>query len=142
MEWAEEVATGSIKGFFEITSGIKLLSKVSIDVKTLLPLVATILGFGGISVHLQVASMISHTDLSLKPYLLGKTLHGIFAGILTYLFLQYTNFLELEAIETFSRLTVQQMNGVTGSGNLLVLTLSGILLLSLVVLFVQKKKVS
>ena len=88
---------------------------------------------------MQVASIIKHTDLSLKPYLLGKTLHGIFAGIITYLFLNYTDFLESEAVETFSSLTFHQINGVTGSGNLLLLTLFGIILFSLMVLLFRKK---
>lgn len=132
---------GSFKGFLEITSGIKILSSLSIDINILLPLIALILGFGGISVHMQVASIISHTDLSLKPYLIGKTLHGIFAGIITYCILNYTNFFNLEAVETFSSITLNQINGITGSGNLLILTLSVIILLSLIVLLFHKKTV-
>ena len=130
---------GSFKGFLEITSGIKLLSSIYCDINKLLPIVATILGFGGISVHMQVASIISHTDLSIKPYLLGKTLHGIFAGIITYYFLNYTNFFSLEAVETFSSIAVKQIACTNGSGNLLLLTFTGIILLSLFLLLFRKK---
>ena len=138
-EFANEVATGSFKGFLEITSGIKLLSNISIDINTLLPLVASILGFGGISVHMQVASIISKTDLSIKPYLLGKTLHGIFAGIITYFILNYTNFFQLEAVETFSSMAFNQISGITGSGNLLIIAFTGIILLCLTLLLFYKK---
>lgn len=133
---------GSFKGFLEITSGIKLLSNISCDIDTLLPIVATILGFGGISVHMQVASIISHTDLSIKPYLLGKSLHGILAGFITYYILNYTNFFNLKAVETFSSITVNQINGVTGSGNLLLLTFFGIILLGLFTLLFSKKTIN
>lgn len=90
---------------------------------------------------MQVASIISHTDLSLKPYLIGKVLHGVFAGIITYCILNYTNFFNLEAVESFSSITLNQINGITGSGNLLILTLSVIILLSLIVLLFHKKTV-
>lgn len=133
---------GSFKGFLEITSGIKLLSNISCNIDTLLPIVATILGFGGISVHMQVASIISHTDLSIKPYLLGKSLHGILAGIITYYVLNYTNFFNSETVETFSSITVNQIKGVTGSGNLLLLTFFGIILLGLFTLLFNKKTIN
>ena len=133
---------GSFKGFLEITNGIKLLSNISCDIDTLLPIVATILGFGGISVHMQVASIISHTDLSIKPYLLGKSLHGILAGIITYYVLNYTNFFNSETVETFSSITVNQIKGVTGSGNLLLLTFFGIILLGLFTLLFNKKTIN
>lgn len=132
---------GSFKGFLEITNGIKLLSNISCDIDTLLPIVATILGFGGISVHMQVASIISHTDLSLKPYLVGKMLHGILAGIITYYILNYTNFFNLEAVETFSSVTVNQISGATGSGNLLIMAFSSIVLSYLFLLLFKGKKV-
>jgi len=138
-DFVQEISTGYFKGVLEITSGIKFLSTLQIDIHTILPLVATILGFGGISVHMQVASIISHTDLSLKPYLLGKTLHGIFAGLITYCILNYTNFFQLEAVETFSSITLNEIRGITGSGNLLIITLSALFLLSLFVLLFHKK---
>lgn len=138
----KKLLAGSFKGFLEITSGIKLLSNISCDINTLLPIVATILGFGGISVHMQVASIISHTDLSIRPYLLGKSFHGILAGILTYYVLNYTNFFNSEAVETFSSINVNQISGITGSGNLLFLTFFGIILLGLFTLLFSKKNIN
>ena len=45
---------------------------------------AIILGFGGFSVFLQVLSIASKSDLSIKTYLYGKFSQGIVAGIYTY----------------------------------------------------------
>ena len=46
---------------------------------------AILLGFGGLSVLLQVFSIVSKSDLSIKPYVIGKILHGVFAGFYTFL---------------------------------------------------------
>jgi len=43
--------------------------------------VSLLLGWAGLSVHFQVYSIISHTDISIKPYLFGKMLQGVFAAI-------------------------------------------------------------
>ena len=45
---------------------------------------AFLLGFGGISVMLQVFSIVAKTDLSMKSYVLGKLLHGIIAAFYTF----------------------------------------------------------
>ena len=57
-------------------------------------------GFGGISVLLQVFSIISKSDISIKPYILGKLLQGIFAGFYTYIALKYISILNFDVIET------------------------------------------
>ena len=78
----------TILGIFEITNGISFVSNIA--VKTLTPsiiLTSFLLGFGGISVLMQVYSIISKTDLSIKPYIIGKLLHGIFSALYTFLLL-------------------------------------------------------
>lgn len=78
--WPEYISLGIL----EITSGIKLISQItSTSLTPNLIATAFLLGFGGISVLLQVWSVISKTDLSIKPYLLGKIFNGILsAGIM------------------------------------------------------------
>lgn len=138
-----ELSTGCFKGILEITNGLKILSTSNISYNILLPVVATILGFGGLSVHMQVASIISSTDLSLKPYILGKTLHGIIAGIITYIVMNYTNFFNSEAIETFSSVTANNIENYNteayiGSGNLLIIGIATIILFVLFRLLFKK----
>ena len=73
-------------GILEITNGISLLAgiklkKISINII----LTSFLLGFGGISVLLQVLSITSKSDLSIKPYIYGKILHGFFSSIYTFI---------------------------------------------------------
>ncbi len=96
-------SSGILKGILEVTSGAKTLSTLeNIPYSKLLSVVAFVLGFGGFSVHMQTCSIIAKTDLSMKPYLFGKLLHGIFASVLAYLFMKYTTFFNWDIIETFS----------------------------------------
>lgn len=77
---------GLLTGILEITNGINTISSIACRKLSLnLIFTAFLLGFGGISVLLQVWSITSKTDLSIKPYLYGKLLHGILAGFYTYL---------------------------------------------------------
>lgn len=83
-----------ISGFIELTGGLAELSQISIINHTQITLIIAsfLLGFGGISVLLQVWSIVSKTDLSIKPYIIGKLLHGTIAAIYTFVFLQIFNF--------------------------------------------------
>lgn len=84
-------------GILEITNGINSIStipckKLSINII----LTAFLLGFGGISVLLQVLSITSKTDLSIKPYIYGKILQGIFAAIYTAVFINCIPFFNFD----------------------------------------------
>ena len=50
---------------------------------------AFLLGFGGISIFLQVYSIIAQSDISIKAYFVGKLLHGILAAFYTFLLIAY-----------------------------------------------------
>lgn len=77
---------GFLTGILEITNGINIISSISCKRLSLnLILTAFLLGFGGISVLLQVWSITSKTDLSIKSYVYGKLLHGLLAAFYTYL---------------------------------------------------------
>ena len=77
---------GLFTGLFEITNGINLISNIHIkNISLNLVFISFLLGFGGISVMLQVLSIVSKTDLSFRPYIVGKLLHGIISAVLTYI---------------------------------------------------------
>lgn len=77
-----------ILGIVEITNGIFSISSIPLKhISINIILTAFLLGCGGISILLQVWSIVSKTDLSIKPYVLGKLLHGIFAAIYAFLFI-------------------------------------------------------
>lgn len=79
-----EMALPFFSGLFEITIGAQMISQISSS--TVLPqaiLVSFILGFNGLSVQAQVASILAKTDIRFSPYLFARVLHGILAAILT-----------------------------------------------------------
>lgn len=74
-----------ITGFIEVTNGINL---AAIDSSPLSVIICSfLLGFGGISVLLQVLSITSEAKISIKPYILGKFLQACFSAIIMYFIL-------------------------------------------------------
>ena len=75
-----------ISGIIELTNGVSLITSIATkNISINIILCAFLLGFGGISVLLQVLSIISKTDLSIKKYIIGKLLQGIIAATFTYI---------------------------------------------------------
>ena len=75
-----------ISGIIELTNGVLLVSSVTSKALSFnIIICAFLLGFGGISVLLQVLSITSKSDLSIKKYIYGKLLQGIIAAIYTYI---------------------------------------------------------
>ena len=91
-----DFSSGIITGIIELTNGVKDISIIPIrDLNITIVLSAFLLGFGGISVLLQVFSIISKSDVSIKPYIIGKILHGIFAAFYTFLILNFLPFMNM-----------------------------------------------
>ncbi len=79
-----------LSGIIELTNGVSLVASLQIgSISTNIILCAFLLGFGGISVLLQVFSIISKASLSIKKYTFGKLLQGIFAAIYTIIALRF-----------------------------------------------------
>ena len=87
---------GIITGLIELTNGVCSIALIaSKNISTNIIICAFLLGFGGISVVLQVLSITSKNNISIKPYLIGKFLQGTFAAIYTCIFLNTFCFLNL-----------------------------------------------
>lgn len=73
-------------GLVEMTIGSQMTSEMSVQIPLVykLTIVSMIIGWSGLSIHAQILSMISRTSLRYLPYLCGKTLHAILAGLLTW----------------------------------------------------------
>ncbi len=81
----KDIIRSALCGFFEITTGANIASKAqSAPFIQQLTVTSIIIGWAGLSVHSQVISIISNTDISALPYLMGKLLQGIVSGIYTY----------------------------------------------------------
>lgn len=74
-------------GFVEISSGIYNVSISPLSLAHKLTLTSAMLAFAGVSVHLQVAAVVSGTDLSLKMYFAGKALQAVFASVFAWIIL-------------------------------------------------------
>lgn len=78
-----------LNGFFEITQGLKYISILSIPLKLKTTLSTMIISFGGLSVHMQVISIISSTKIKYIPYLTARLLHAAIASFLVYILFDY-----------------------------------------------------
>ncbi len=95
-----------LSGILELTNGVKQVSAINIKaISQNIILCAFLLGFGGFSVLLQVFSIVSKTDLSMKKYVIGKFMQGILASIYTFLALKFIPFINLDIVETSSNLS-------------------------------------
>lgn len=88
-----------LTGILELTNGVSAVSFVSSKNLCINVIAcAFLLGFGGISIMLQVLSITSKSDISIKPYILGKLLQGTLAALYTFLIINnfsYFNYLQI-----------------------------------------------
>ena len=85
-----------IYGICEFASGTARVSALDIDFLSKMILSSFIVGFAGISVHIQVLAVVSKYSLSMKPYILGKLLQGIVSAVIMYTFLKISGFTKAE----------------------------------------------
>ncbi|MCG0278106.1 MAG: sporulation integral membrane protein YlbJ [Thermanaeromonas sp.] len=81
-----QVAPALVAGCLEMTIGTKLASELPLPIPVRLAAISFILGWAGLSVHAQVASMISSANLRLWPFILARFFHGVLASQLVLLF--------------------------------------------------------
>jgi len=74
-----------LNGSIEMTQGLKYISLEAIPLKLKCILSVMILSFGGLSVHMQIVSIISDTKIKYFPFLLSRILHSIVSGLMLYL---------------------------------------------------------
>lgn len=80
-----------IYGLVEMTQGLKYLSisNLSIGIKTIV--VTFLISFGGISIHMQVFSIIDNKKIRYLPYLISRIKHGIVSSIIIYILTNFHN---------------------------------------------------
>lgn len=72
-------------GLFEITVGTESIRQITdLSIRSQLVLISFLLGFNGLSVQAQVASLLAQTDIRFSPYFFSRILHAMFASILCY----------------------------------------------------------
>lgn len=95
-----------LSGLLEVTSGVTSLSS---GAPAHVSMASFMLGWAGLSVHCQVLSFLTDSDLSSGTYLAGKAVHGVlcalFTGLLTHLF---------PLPQPVSGYLVQEVSGLSG----------------------------
>lgn len=76
-----------ISGFLEMTQGLRHASLLNTTTEYKAILICMIISFGGLSVHTQILSIISDTDIKYKPFLLARLIHAVLASIICFILL-------------------------------------------------------
>ena len=74
-----------VKGILEITIGIEALGKLGLPMIYKAVIASCFLAFGGFSVHMQVMSQITDTEIKYRYFFIGRIYQMILSGIITYL---------------------------------------------------------
>jgi sporulation integral membrane protein YlbJ len=75
-----------VNGLFEVTLGARAAGEAGGVSVHSAAAAAWVLSWAGLSVHAQIASLLSHTDLRYKPFFVGRLLHGFLSFALVYAF--------------------------------------------------------
>ena len=76
-----------ISGFLEMTQGLKHISLLNVSNNYKALLICLVISFGGLSVHTQVLSIISDTEIKYKPFLIARIIHACLSFLICYIIL-------------------------------------------------------
>ncbi len=79
-----------VYGLFEFSGGNAFIAASDAPLYIRLIEASFVTGFAGLSVHMQVMAASAGRGLSLKPYFIGKLLHGALSAVLTLLLIKLT----------------------------------------------------
>lgn len=74
-----------LNGFVEMTQGLRYVGLLEIPLKIKSTLSVMILSFGGLSVHMQIISILSDTKIKYFPFLTARIMHSCISGIISFL---------------------------------------------------------
>ncbi len=81
------LSSSILSGLLEMTQGIVKVSSLSIPVSMKASLTTFFLSFGGLSVHMQVYSIISDTKIKYSKFVKARMIHALLASSLVYFLL-------------------------------------------------------
>ena len=81
-----------VYGLFEFSGGNVMVAASPAPLELKLIMASIITGFAGLSVHMQVLAVCAKHKLSMKPYILGKIMHGVFSGSITAVILKLSGY--------------------------------------------------
>lgn len=85
-----ELSQAVVNGLFEVTLGAKSAAGAGVHLTLMskVAIAAFILSWSGLSVHAQVVSLLSRTDLRYGPFVIARLLHGLMAAALVFILWQ------------------------------------------------------
>ncbi len=84
-----DLAPSLFSGLLEIDLGCQHIASAGAPLQDILIITGVIIAWSGLSVHAQVASIVSDTDISVLPYICARGLHAILAGLYTFFILEF-----------------------------------------------------
>lgn len=81
----ESLIAGIVSGMLEMTTGSLIISQSSASISAKIAGICFVIGWSGLSVHCQVISLLSKTNISIGLYMITKLLHGIISAIVGWL---------------------------------------------------------
>ena len=76
-----------LSSILEMTTGLKNLSLLNIDINTKAVLSSMIISFGGLSVHSQIMSILENKKVKYAPFFFSRIVHSLFSGFITFILL-------------------------------------------------------
>lgn len=76
-----------ISGLLEMTGGIKNISELNIPLNIKATIITFFISFGGLSIHMQVMSILSDRHIKYFPYFISRLLHGLISSSIIYIIL-------------------------------------------------------
>lgn len=78
-----ELIKAFLAGLLEVTTGIKRIASINMNLIYKLLIINFLIGWSGFSIHSQALSFISKTDMDSKLYIFSKLLHGLLSCLYT-----------------------------------------------------------
>ena len=78
-----------LSGILEMTQGVKYTAMLKIPTKLKAILITALISFGGISIHLQVSSILSDTKIKYKYFFICRIIHAIISSALVYFIITF-----------------------------------------------------
>jgi sporulation integral membrane protein YlbJ len=81
-----ELSIPLVSGIFEMTLGSQLASAADVDLLQKAIVTSFLLGFSGLSIQAQVASILAETDIRFQPFFIARILQGGYAACFAWIF--------------------------------------------------------
>lgn len=140
-----ELVNICLYGMTEITLGSRSCASATfIDYNTRIVLATMIISWSGLSIHAQVASVLSNSKISMPRYIFSKLLHTLFSGIVAFIIVRTINIRPIvsafmQKSNTTGLLSLSYLSIFILSIKLFLLICSSLILIGLIYQFLKKR---